>query len=159
MKFADAVRRLATPLALTVCLGTMMPVQAQTPEDKASVEQISQEAEDLTNALKAYGAAQRDETLKRAETALDSLDKRIDTLETRVDAQWNRMDRAARMQARESLRALRKERREVAMWLGSMRDGSVDAWDKIKAGFAGAYQSLNEAWQKTEKDVAAKKQK
>lgn len=97
--------------------------------------------------------------LKQAETVLDSLDKRIDTLEARVDAQWNKMDSAARMRVRENLKALRRERREVAMWLGSMRDGSVDAWDKIKTGFAGAYQSLNEAWQNAEKDVAAKEQK
>lgn len=77
-------------------------------------------------------------------------------LEARVDAQWSKMDSAAREQARSSLKALREQRREVATWFGSMRDGSAEAWEEIKTGFAGAYQALNEAWQKTEKDVAAK---
>ena len=159
MKLAYAVRRIATPLALAACLGTMLPVQAQTPDDKASFERISQEAEDLTGALKAYGAAQRDEALDKAGMVLDSLDRRIETLEARVDAQWDKMDSAARIRTRESLKTLRRERREVAMWLGSMRDGSAEAWDEIRAGFVGAYQSLNEAWQKTEKDVSTKEQK
>lgn len=157
MSIASTIRRIATPAALAVLLACVAPVQAQTEEDKASVVRITQEADDLMRALKAYGAAQRDEALKKAQATLESLDKRIDALESRVDAQWNEMDDTARMQARESLRALQRERREVAGWVGSMRDSSAEAWDKIKAGFVGAYESLNKAWQKSEKDVAEKK--
>lgn len=159
MNIAPTIRRIATPVALAALLACVAPVHAQTDEDKASVARISQEADDLMSALKAYGAAQRDEALKKAEATLDSLDRRIDALESRVDAQWNKMDAAAQMQARESLRALQRERREVARWFGSMRDGSVEAWDKLKAGFVGAYESLDKAWQKAEKDVTAKKTK
>lgn len=156
MRLARLVRRIAPALALTVSVCAMMPAQAQAPEDKASVERISQEADDLMSALKAYGAAQREDALKKTKATLDSLDRRIDLLEARVDAQWSKMDKAAREQARNSLKALRQQRREVATWFGSMRDGSAEAWEEIKTGFAGAYQALNEAWQKTEKDVAAK---
>ena len=159
MNYQYTIGRAAGLVALATLLVVAAPVQAQTAEDKASVERITQEADDLMSALKAYGAAQRDEALKKTETALDSLDKRIDALESRVDAQWNTMDSAAREQARASLKALQRERREVALWFGSMRDGSVEAWDKLKAGFVGAYSSLNKAWQKTEKDVATPKQK
>lgn len=159
MRFSLTMRRIAAPAALAAIFAVAMPVQAQTAEDKASVERITQEADDLMSALKAYGAAQRDEALKKTQAALDSLDKRIDALESRVDSQWSKMDDAARKQARESLRALQRERREVAQWMGSMRDGSAEAWDRIKAGFVGAYDALNKAWQKTEKDVTANKQK
>lgn len=159
MKLARLIRRIAPALVLAASVGAMMPAQAETPEDKASVERISREADDLMSALKAYGAAQRDEALKKAKVTLDSLDRRIDLLESRVDAQWSKMDSAAREQARNSLKALRQQRREVATWFGSMRDGSAEAWEEVKAGFAGAYQALNEAWQKTEKDVAAKEKR
>lgn len=158
MKLAGLIGRTAPALALAATLGAMLPAQAQASEDKASVERVSQEADDLMRALKAYGAAQREEALAKAKTTLESLDRRIDALEARVDAQWDKMDDVARDKARMSLKVLRQQRREVAMWFGSMRDGSAEAWDEIKAGFADAYQALNEAWQKTEKDVAAKKE-
>lgn len=153
-------QRLSTslqPVVLAVALGVGLPALAANPpaNDKASVERISQESEDLMKALKAYTVKQRDEALKKSQAALDALDRRIDTLEAEVDQRWETMDQAARDKARASLKALREQRREVATWFGSMRDGSVDAWAQIKDGFAGAYRALQDAWKNTEKEVAA----
>ncbi|TVO59299.1 hypothetical protein [Denitromonas halophila] len=145
------------PVLLAIALGVGQPALAANPpaDDKASVEHISQESEDLMKALKAYTVKQRNEALKKSQAALDTLDRRIEALEAQVDQRWDKMDQAARDKARASLKALREQRREVATWFGSMRDGSVEAWEEVKDGFTGAYQALQDAWKNTEKDVAA----
>ena len=67
------------------------------------------------------------------------------------------MNEAARKEARENLRALRKQQNQVAEWYGSMKTSSVDAWDHMKKGFSDAYKSLENAWEKSEKEFGSSK--
>ena len=66
------------------------------------------------------------------------------------------MNEATRKEACENLRALRKQRNQVAEWYGSMKTSSADAWDHMKKGFSDAYKALEDAWEKSEKEFSPK---
>ena len=102
----------------------------------------------MIDTLQQYTAEQRDQAVKEAEQALEKLDRRIDELETRVDNNWDNMTQAARKKARASLKALRKQRNELAEWYGSFKNSSAGAWEQMKKGFSDAYQSLSDSWEK-----------
>ena len=123
--------------------------------ESASAEQIRQETVQLLQALESYGAEQRDEALARSRAALENIDRRIETLESKMLDQWGDMDQATREQARASLQALREQRTRVAEWYGSMKSSSVSAWGHIKEGFSKAYRSLQEAWEKSEREFSS----
>ena len=147
-------RRFAVALALLASVG-LASGQAADQQRETSAADVERESEELMQALKSYGAEQRDEALEKSRAALDNLDRRIETLETGLLEQWDEMDEAARSKARESLQALREQRTRVAEWYGSLKSGSASAWGHIKQGFSNAYRSLNEAWEKTEEDLAS----
>lgn len=86
-----------------------------------------------------------------------NLDKRIEELEARVDESWGKMDKAAREKARANLKALRKQRTQVAEWYGSLKSSTGDAWEHMKKGFSDAYKALNDAWEKSEKEFESGK--
>jgi chromosome segregation ATPase len=111
----------------------------------------------LIQALGAYTADQRDEAVQRAKTALNNLDERIDALEKRIDDNWDQMNKAAREKARANLKALRKQRNEVAEWYGSLKTSSADAWEHIKKGFSDAYKALGDAWGKSAREFGTSK--
>ncbi|MFD2110382.1 hypothetical protein [Thiorhodococcus fuscus] len=114
----------------------------QTPPAEA----VKQNTQDLLKSLKAYGADQREEAVEATKAALDAADKRIDALQTRLDDNWDSMSEAAREKAQASMKALRKQRTQVAEWYGSLKTSSDSAWDEMKEGFSQAYQALAEAW-------------
>jgi len=143
---------LTSALCLIAVLGFVPVGQAQTGDDEASIQEVKQETWDLIEALKGYGANQRDQAVEQAKEALDRLDARIDALEARIDENWDRMDKAAREKARTSLRTLRKQRVELAEWYGGWKESSVSAWEHMKQGFSDAYQALQDAWEKAEKE-------
>jgi septal ring factor EnvC (AmiA/AmiB activator) len=124
-------------------------------KDKTSIKDVKQETQDLIQALGTYTADQREEAIKRTQTALDELDKRIDALETRIDNNRDQMNKDAREKARANLKALREQRTEVAEWISKMKTSSADAWEHTKKGFSNAYKNLSDAWQKVEKEFGA----
>jgi chromosome segregation ATPase len=124
---------------------------------ETSIEEVKQETHDLIQTLNAYTVDQRDEAIHKTKAALVNLDKRIDELEASVDKSWDKMDKAAREKARASLKALRKQRTQVAEWYGSLKSSSGDAWEHMKKGFSDAYKALNEAWEKSEKEFGTNK--
>ncbi len=138
---------------MAVILGILPVCHAESPNDKTSVEDIKQETQDLLKALNSYTADQKDEAINKTKDALDSLDKRIDEMEAMIDKAWDKMDRAAREKARDSLKALRKQRTRVAEWYNRMKSSSGDAWDIIKKGFSDAYKALDDAWNKLKKEL------
>jgi hypothetical protein len=125
---------------------------AETPDNHTSTEEVKQETQELLKALKAYGVDQRDAASRKIKTALNKLDKRIDTLEARLYNNWDKMERSAREKARANLKALRKQRTQVAEWYGSMKSSSTEAWGHMKKGFSDAYRALSDAWEKSEKE-------
>lgn len=116
--------------------------------DKTTAKEVKQEMQALLQTLKGYTADQRDEAVRKTKTALDNLDSRIDALETSIDNNWDRMDKAAREKARANLKALHKQRTELAEWYGSLKSSSADAWEQVKKGFSDAYKALSDAWEK-----------
>ena len=157
MKSPIIVSRCLSLIAAVSLFGLVLPAHAASQSEGVTAEKVKAEASDLMQALKGYTVAQKDQALRKTGAALDALDKRIETLESRVDKQWNQMNEAARSKARATLTALRKERNEVAEWYGGMKNSSADAWDHVKKGFSGAYQSLQQSWTKAEQEFAEKK--
>jgi len=143
------MRNCVTPtLCLVAVLGVVTVGHAETGSDETRIQEVKQETRDLIETLKDYGADQRDEAVKTTTEALAKLDRRIDTLETRIDDNWDQMDKAAREKARASLRALRKQRIQLAEWYGGWKESSASAWEHMKTGFSNAYQALDRAWEK-----------
>lgn len=138
-------------------LGITPICYAETSADKTSIEEVKKETQDLLQTLNAYTVEQREEAIRKTKTALDNLDKRIDSLQARIDRNWDQMDKAARDKARSNLRALRKERTQVAEWFGSLKSSTGDAWEHMKKGFSKAYKSLNDAWEKSVKEFRSNK--
>lgn len=133
-------------------LAIALPCHAASSEEETSIKEVKQETRDLIQALGAYSADQRDEAVQRVKTALNNLDERIDALEKRIDNNWDQMNKAAREKARADVKALRKQRNEVAEWYGSLKTSSAGAWEHTKKGFSDAYKALGDAWQKSKKE-------
>lgn len=156
MKFEKTIR-CAFMFMLIAILGITPLCYAETASGKTTIKEVKQETQDLIQALKAYTADQRDKAIQKTKAALDNLDKRIDALETSIDNNWDKMDKDARKKSRTSLNALRKQRTQVAEWYGSLKSGSVDAWEHMKKGFLDAYRALHDAWEKSEKEFGSDK--
>jgi len=148
------------PIAmLLVCftLGLATVGNTATDGDNTSAAEVKQETEKLLKDLKSYTVEQRDQAVRETRQALAKLDRRIDALESRIDKNWDKMDRATRESARASLKALHRQRTEVAEWYGSMKSSSGEAWGHMKKGFSDAYGSLQNAWEKSEKEFESNK--
>ena len=146
-----------TLLMVLAVLGTAPAVNAAASKDAVTAAEVQQEAKDLTQALKGYGASQKEQAIRKTRAALDKLDQRIAILEARVDRNWDQMTKAAREQARASLIALRKQRLAAAESYGSLKTSSADAWEHMKKGFSEAWTSLQDAWGKAEQEFDRKK--
>ena len=133
-------------------LGIAPPSQASQNENgKTTAKDVRHEVADAAETIKNYTADQRDEAVKKAQAALADLDARIDALEARIDKNWDTMSKAARAQARSTLKTLRQQRVVVAEWVGSLQNGTAEAWEHTKKGFSDAYRSLRQAWEKAER--------
>ena len=140
-------------LALSTLLAVPPFALAQDPPgSKTTAKDVSKKVGDAGKAIKDYTVAQRDEATRSAKAALEDADRRINRLERKLESDWERMDQAAREKARATLRALRKERNELAEWYGGLKHSSAEAWDQVKAGFAKSYQTLRESFAKAGKE-------
>lgn len=144
-------------IVLIGILGITPLCYAETSTDKTSIEEVKQETGDLLQTLDAYTADQKDEAIRKTKMALDKVDKRIDALEASVDESWDNMDKKTRKKARESLKALREQRNQVAEWYGSLKTSTKKAWEHLQKGFSDAYKALDEAWEKSEKEFGSSK--
>ena len=122
--------------------------QAQSGNEPVKAEDINRETQDLINTLQKYSAKQRDQAVKEADLAIKKLDERIDRLETRADNNWDDLTQSAREETKANLKALRKQRNELAEAYGSFKSSSADASNKMRKGFSDAYQSLSNSWEK-----------
>ncbi len=138
-------------------LGIPSLCSAETASDKTSMEEVKKETQDLLRTLGAYSVEQRDELILKTKAALDNLDKRIEALEKRADKGWDKMDKAAREKARASLKELRSQRTQVAERYDTLKNSTGDAWEHVKKRFSEAYKNLNDAWEKSEKEVGSNK--
>jgi hypothetical protein len=130
---------------------------AERESGKTTAKEVRQEASDVAEAIKDYAADKRGEAADKAKAGLDALDARINALEARIDENWEKMDKAAREQARSTLKSLREQRVEVAEWYGRLKHGTAEAWESTRKGFSDAYDSLQRAWKKADTDYPEKK--
>ncbi len=146
------MRYLIPGVLMIAVLGLVPLSDAHATSQKTTIQDVQQETQDLLKTLKGYGVAQRDEAIRDTKEALERVDNRIDALEARVDNKWDQMNAAARETARENLRALRKQRNQMAEWYGGLKNSSDSAWDHVKQGISKAYQDLSKAWEKAEQE-------
>ena len=153
---SDNLRKLIHALALSLVVFAMTPASAAlSPEDETTIKDVRKETSDLLRSIQSYTADQRDEALQEIEIAVLRLDNRIDALQARLDQRWDSMTRPARQQARETLKALQRQRIELAEWYGNLKGSSASAWNEIRKGFSRAYQDINKAWEKALQDFNA----
>lgn len=136
---------------MALCFFTPI-AQAESGNDTVTAQDVKKETKELINTLQQYTAEQREQAVEETKQALKKLDVRIDELETRVDNNWDKMTQAARQKARDNLKALRQQRNELAEWYGSLKISSAEAWEQMKKGFADAYQSMSNAWEKAKSE-------
>jgi len=138
---------------IAVMMFCFMPIaQAQSDKDTVTAQDVKKETKEFLSTLKQYTADQRDQAVKVADQALKKLDERIDELESRVDNNWDKMTQAAHQKARANLKALRKQRNELAEWYGSFKNSSAGAWEHMKKGFSDAYQAISDSWEKAKNE-------
>jgi len=143
--------------ALIICLGISLFSAVSAADSKTSIDEINQQTRELLHSLKSYSAEQRDQAIAEADDVLEKLDERISVLHENMVDQWQQMDQAARDNAQATLRALRKQRTQVAEWYGSLKTSSAGAWAQIMQGFSEAYGNLHEAWGKAEQEFNKEK--
>ena len=131
------------PALFAVTLIASAPVPALADDTAADVRQ---EFNQTVDALKAYTAEQRDEFVTAAEDALDDMDRRIEILEDRIDETYVDVRDETRRQWKETLRELRKKRADLAVWYGGVKEGSAEAWPRLKKGFRDAYEDIADAY-------------
>ena len=153
---SEKLRNLVRALALSLAVFAMTPASAAlSPEDETTIKDVRKETSDLLHSIQSYTAEQRDEALQEIEIAVLRLDNRIDALQAGLDERWDSMTRPARQQARETLKALQRQRIELAEWYGNLKGSSASAWKEIRQGFSRAYQDINKAWEKALQDFNA----
>ncbi len=154
MRFRRIIRTAIMAILFAV-LGAAPVCFAETAGEKTTAKDVKQEAQEVIQALKGYTVEQRDEAIKKTKAALDNLDNRIDDLEKRIDESWDKMNGAARREARQSLKELRKQRVKVAEWYGSLKSSSADAWEHVKKGFSESFKAIHNAWGKAVEEFGA----
>jgi len=139
------------PLMLAGLLGaaSLVAYGDEASGAETSMDDVKAQADAFLQTLKEYSAEQKDEAVASSRQALDDLDRRIERLEAWISQHWSEMDQAAREEAQETLREMRRQRIELAEWYGSMKSSSADAWDDMKQGFSEAYGALQRAWEKS----------
>lgn len=150
-------RMITLLMFLIVAFCFMSQSFAQADNDKTTMQDVKQETQELISALKGYSIDQRDEAIQKTEQALKNLDKRIDAFEARIDKNWDQMSKAVRDKTRANLKALRKQRTDLAERYGSWKHSSADAWEHMKQGFSDAYQAVEDAWEKAESEFETSK--
>lgn len=150
------LQKLMSSTFVLIALAVAAPMAfAETGSETATVEDIRKETRDLLEALKVYGADQREEAIKASREALAALDRRIDALEAGIDSQWDEMDKEARENYRATLKALHKQRIRLAEWYGGWKSSSASAWEHMKKGFSDAYRALSDSWEEAAQDFQA----
>ena len=70
----------------------------------------------------------------------------IEVLQEQTVDEWESLSAETREARLEALRALVKQREEMAEWYGGMKHSSSQAWGEVREGFIGAYGVLQDAW-------------
>ena len=144
--------RSAMMVAVIAVFGILSGCSSESPTEQTTMKEVKQEMQDVIQVLKGYSIDQRDEAVKETKAALDKVDNHIDALQTRIDNNWDKMNETAQEKAKATLKALLKQRAQLAEWQDSLKSSSAAAWEDIKKGFSDAYSSFYDAWEKAENE-------
>ncbi len=135
-------------LALSLSVCPTLTLAGGEDGDQTSAADVRRELNETLQTLASYSADQRDAAVAKAKEALAKTDARIEQLQEKIERDWQPMSQEARKQAQETLKALRKQRTEIAEWYGGLKHSSANAWDEIKQGFAHSYSELEKSLEK-----------
>jgi flagellar motility protein MotE (MotC chaperone) len=114
--------------------------------DSVELETVQEEWAEAVEALKGYSVNQREVAVEKAGEVLEDMDERIEVLQEKTVDEWESLSAETREARLEALRALVKQREELAEWYGGMKHSSAQAWGEVREGFIGAYGVLQDAW-------------
>jgi hypothetical protein len=138
--FASAALLATMPASLAAQTAT-----TKTTAPETTMKDVRRQMEGTVRAIKNYSADQRDEAVKKAQELLNDLDGRIDRMQAQLEKEWTQMSESAREKKAATLRALRKQRTDVAEWYGGLKHSSAAAWEDVKGGFVKSYEALRDA--------------
>jgi chromosome segregation ATPase len=113
---------------------------------------VKDELTDVTKIIGEYSADRKDEAIAKVDDALNKLDAGIDELQSSIEKKSSQMSDSAREKAENSMKALRRQRNEVAEWYGGLKHSSADAWEQVKRGFTESYGTLRDSWSKAKQE-------
>jgi hypothetical protein len=114
--------------------------------DSVELETVQEEWAEAVESLKGYSVNQREVAVEKAGEVLEDMDERIEVLQEQTVDEWESLSAETREARLEALRALVKQREELAEWYGGMKHSSAQAWGEVREGFIGAYGVLQDAW-------------
>lgn len=151
------MKQLTDPIQQYIAFALLLFVLTATPvsadNDQPTLEELSKNAQALTDKLQDYTDAQREDAIRSISKTLKALDKRIDALDSELEENWDDMSEATRENAKESLEALQAQREKVAQWYERLKDSSSIAWSSVRKDFSDAYEAFSDAWLNAEDEV------
>ena len=147
--FVTAAPRAATFL---IALAIGFNCFAQSASQQTTMGDVKDEMADVGKVIGQYSADRKDEAIAKADAALKKLDARIDKLGSSIEEKSNQMSDSARTKAANTMKALTRQRSQVAEWYGGLKHSSSDAWEHVKQGFAESYDTLQDSWSKAKRE-------
>jgi hypothetical protein len=145
--------KMALPLPVLLVAGIMGSAGVAYADDEGEgvansveLETVQEEWAEAVESLKGYSVNQREVAVEKAGEVLEDMDERIEVLQEQTVDEWESLSAETREARLEALRALVKQREELAEWYGGMKHSSVQAWGEVREGFIGAYGVLQDAW-------------
>lgn len=140
-------------LALAVLLATGADASAQEPPPQAEqtpseTTEASQRAEmrrevdEAARAISAYSVARRADAAKRAQQAMDDMDRRLRYFQAEWSAEAKRIGERSQANRERALVEARGRRAELDKQYHAMQDSNAQAWARARESFIRAYRDL-----------------
>jgi chromosome segregation ATPase len=115
------------------------PALAQT-----SAKDVAKKTGEAAEAIKEYTLDRKDDAVAYARKLVSELEAKINELETQV----SRAAADAQKKAQEELTELKAKRAKASQKLSELGQATSASWDRVKQGFADAYQDLHRAYER-----------
>ena len=119
----------------------------------SSHEAAKKEIKEAAAAIKDYTIEEKEEAVAKAQELMEKFDDNRHVWEGRMKEKFANLKDASKEKYEVSKKSLEKQRQELSVWKDKMQNSTSDAWDEVKSGFQGAYESLVEEWNNTEQAV------
>lgn len=141
-----------TALAAALTAGAA-PAMASETAPFVTAKEVRTEISQSMDAIAKYTAQERKQAVAEAEAAMNKLDAEIDRYSAAMKENWSEMSEDARASAEKGLAKMEAARAELGARYEALEDGTVDAWDELKADFAAAWDSFAETWESADNNA------